>query len=80
MALIAAAAAAAWTAVTVAAAAAAPAGRQVKHSRVILDGEVVVWNKRRCVFEIFGGIRNTINAARDGVGADMVGLRGVSCS
>jgi ATP-dependent DNA ligase len=34
---------------------------------VILDGELVVWNKGRGVFEPFGGVRSAMNAAREKV-------------
>jgi len=34
----------------------------------ILDGELIVWNKAKGVFEPFGGLRQVLNAARDGQG------------
>jgi ATP-dependent DNA ligase len=39
---------------------------------VILDGELVVWNKSRGVFEPFGGVRSAMNAARERVPPDHV--------
>ncbi|KAK9834174.1 hypothetical protein WJX81_005346 [Elliptochloris bilobata] len=44
--------------------------RQVRQDRVILDGEVVVWNKTRQAFEPFGGFLKAVNAARSGRAAD----------
>lgn len=41
-------------------------------SRVVLDGELIVWNKTRGVFEPFGGLRSTVNAANEGAPADKV--------
>lgn len=41
-------------------------------SRIVLDGELIVWNKTRGVFEPFGGLRSTMNAANQGVAADHV--------
>lgn len=38
----------------------------------MLDGELIVWNKTRGVFEPFGGLRSTINAANQGVPPDHV--------
>lgn len=45
---------------------------QVLPSKVILDGEMVVWNKTRGVFEAFGGLRSTMIAAKEGVPKDQV--------
>lgn len=45
---------------------------QVLPSKVILDGEMVVWNKTRGVFEAFGGLRSTMIAAKEGVPEDQV--------
>ncbi|KIY93113.1 Putative DNA ligase 4 [Monoraphidium neglectum] len=33
---------------------------------IILDGEMIVWNKRRCQFEPFGSLKAVVNAARNG--------------
>ncbi|DBA75732.1 TPA: hypothetical protein ACH3X1_010149 [Trebouxia sp. C0004] len=44
--------------------------KQLKHEKCILDGEMIVWNKTRKVFEPFGGIRSAFSAARDGKPVD----------
>lgn len=46
--------------------------RQISASRIVLDGELIVWNKMRGVFEPFGGLRSTVNAANEGAAPDKV--------
>lgn len=45
---------------------------QVKRDNCILDGEFVVYNRRDCIYEGFGGIVHVLNAIRDGKHADTV--------
>lgn len=45
---------------------------QMSADRVVLDGEMLVWNKTRGVFEPFGGLRSAMNAANKGEPADHV--------
>lgn len=47
---------------------------QVLSPKVILDGEMIVWNKTRGVFEAFGGIRSSMIAAKEGLPKDEVRL------
>eukprot|EP00879_Flechtneria_rotunda_P020198 GHRR01021239.1.p1 GENE.GHRR01021239.1~~GHRR01021239.1.p1 ORF type:complete len:808 (+),score=213.95 GHRR01021239.1:1223-3646(+) len=46
--------------------------QQVEPANVILDGEMVVWNKIKGVFEVFGGLRSAMIAAREGKGPDEI--------
>jgi hypothetical protein len=46
---------------------------QVPSERIVLDGELIVWNKKRGVFEPFGGLRSTMIAANEGRTPDQVG-------
>lgn len=47
---------------------------QVLSPKVILDGEMVVWNKSHGVFEAFGGLRSSMIAAKEGVPKNEVSL------
>eukprot|EP00878_Enallax_costatus_P034010 GHUV01037610.1.p1 GENE.GHUV01037610.1~~GHUV01037610.1.p1 ORF type:complete len:234 (+),score=60.74 GHUV01037610.1:65-766(+) len=46
--------------------------QQVLSPKVILDGEMIVWNKTRGVFEAFGGLRSSMIAAKEGLPRDEV--------